>query len=129
MKGRALVREFSFGALRFTHADSFPLDEMYSNVEDHKITLRLSGEFASDSPWRGTSMVVFFLYRLPAGAEPFSEEVRDYRKDEKKLVKLPEKQRFDDTVFALTDVTGDWEHDCFANSSRGIRRPIFLARI
>ena len=120
MEDRALPAEFSLGPLNFTNADQFPLSELYCNVQDNEIVLRMNAEFDSSSAWRGMSMVVFFMYRLPTGREEFEEETSRYREDAKAKVKLPDKCSFDETSLALSDVPEGWEHDCFACANRNL---------
>lgn len=121
MEGRALPREFAIGPLRFTGGDQFPLEEIYCNVNENEIVLRLSGHFDSASHWRGSSMVVFFLYRLPGGENAFQEGVEHYRKDvQTKTVKLPDNQPFDQSVLNFDGVAESWERDCFAAGPRNL---------
>jgi hypothetical protein len=115
-----LPREFSLGPLQFSNADQFPLSEMYCHIDEDEIVLRMNAEFGTSSAWRGLSMVVFFMHRLPEGWERFEEEVAGYQEDAKATVKLPEKQPFDETSLALSDVPPGWEHDCFACANRNL---------
>lgn len=120
MDDRSLPKEFSLGPLQFTNADQFPLSEMYCNVQGNEIVLRLNAEFGLLSKWRGDSMVVFFMHRLPEGQEQFENEIAQYRKDEQADIKLPEKVPFDESSLALPDVPAGWEHDCFACGNRNL---------
>ena len=120
MKNSRLYTEFALGPLRFTNADNFPLDELYCRIDDHEITLRLSAQFPSTSPWRGESMVVFFMYRLPEGKEAFHNDLEGYREDTAQSVRLPERQAFDATVLAVPGASDQWNHQCFACSSRNL---------
>jgi len=120
MEGRALPSEFNLGPFHLTNADQFPLSELYCNVQEHEISMRLSAEFPSSTPWRGHAMVVLFMYRLPEAAERFQEEVADYRKKAKSKVKLPERKLFEESDLAVPTVSDDWVHDCFAAGNRNL---------
>lgn len=65
-------------------------------------------------------MVVFFMYRLPDGQEAFHNDLQGFQEDAAQSVRLPERRLFDATVLPVLGASDQWNHQCFACSSRNL---------
>ncbi|MFH5806084.1 hypothetical protein [Alienimonas sp. DA493] len=120
LQGRRLAPTFDFGCLRFEGADRVALDDGFWSVDDAEGSLRLSASYPPDSPWRGSALVTFYMYRLPAGREEFEETAERFRKDAREPVDVPGVGPFADDVLQPLALPDGWTHDRFARGGRDL---------